>query len=94
MKSAPIQKRFLVKNRRNNRINHTPESFKALYKVGDIIESFSTCLQLKITAIGETRFLATDRRGRERVCAIKMNQGWTKVSDGNDQVSSEAKTNG
>lgn len=61
------------------RIRYTPETFKICFKVGDVIEAFSTCLRLTITAIGEKRFLAIDHRGRERVCTMENQLGWTKI---------------
>lgn len=44
-----------------------------------MIESWSTDKQMTITAIGERRFLALDRRGYERVCTMDHQMGWTKV---------------
>lgn len=63
------------------RTHHTPETFKQTFKVGDVIESWSTCKRLRITAIGESRFLGKDYKGDERVCTMAFTQGWTKVDE-------------
>lgn len=64
---------------KTKRTRYTPETFKQTFQVGDVIESWSTCKRLRITAIGETRFLGVDWRGYERVCTMGFIQGWTKV---------------
>jgi hypothetical protein len=63
------------------RIVYDEESFKHDFKVGDTIESWATRKRLRITAIGERRFLGVDERNHEGVCTIAHALGWTKINN-------------
>ena len=45
---------------------HTPAQFKEKWKVGDVIAGYHRMI-LRITAVGEGRFLAINGHGREAV---------------------------
>lgn len=53
------------------RRKYTKEEFKRTFSIGDSLTGWSTGKQVKITAIGEDKFLALDHHGRERVCTIE-----------------------
>lgn len=53
------------------------EDFKAKFKVGDCIMGWATGKVVKITAIGEKRFLFADGSEKERVSAMDCwNRKW------------------
>ena len=62
------------------RKRYTVEEFKTAFKTGDLICGWATGLTIRITAIGERRFLALDLlRKCERVCTMDAVQGWVKM---------------
>ena len=70
------------------------EEFKRNCSVGDYLEGFTTGKEVRITAIGETRFLYIDRLGRECVSKIQnVAANWNKVysrNKSNNEASQEA----
>lgn len=65
---------------------HTNDSFKATFKVGDIIIGFPTNKRSTITAIGNIRFLMTDSSGRESAGSMTNANGWAKVVPINESI--------
>ena len=59
---------------------YSPEEFKALFKVGDLVCGWSTGKTVRITAIGHHRFLALGYGNREEVNTITGN-AWVKVNE-------------
>lgn len=57
---------------------YTPAQFKATFKVGDEICGWSTGKTVKISVMGETRFLSWFR-GDEIVNTMSQAQGWVLV---------------
>jgi len=60
----------------------TPDQFKNTFKVGDTLTGHSTGMAMKLTAIGECRFLYTDSRDKECVATIMAQFGWKLISRG------------
>jgi hypothetical protein len=66
-----------------NRKVMTPKEFKATFKIGDVICGYSTNKRVKITAIGEERFMyvsvdCASEKGKERVAKMSVATGWAK----------------
>ena len=59
---------------------YNPEEFKAIFKVDDIIEGYSTNSLFKITAIGDRRFLAKRTDSNEEVAKTQCDASaaWRK----------------
>lgn len=81
---AELEKEILLlrEGSRSNpyRRKYTKQEFKLVFKIGDHICGWGTGKTVRITAIGESRFLARDlyTKGEERVCSIES-LAWVKI---------------
>ena len=81
---AELEKEILLLREGNRsqpyRRKYSLQEFKLVFKVGDLLCGWATGKTVKITAIGETRFLAIDYYANlgERVCSIE-GTAWVKI---------------